>query len=214
MRAIVSLTLLCLMIPCASSKAALYVDQEFKIVYNAYAPSWDFYDSAWGIEAELQRWRSDTFGYAIVGGLHEWTPKRQPSQLLKFNDTLVLRRNFAYIPLGAHFLYRPIKNEYVSLTFAAGGRFAVGATTATVDVNVDTSSGTNSARAGGMDVGTSFMANLSADLEWRFSENLYLMGGVGYQQDITKGEVAFAGSNIADNELSAPFFRIGVVVDM
>lgn len=214
MRAFLSITLLSLVTPLASSHAARYVDQELKIIYQVYSPTWDFYDSAWALEAELQRWYSDTLGYAIVGGLQEWTPARRPKEILRFNETLVVRRNFAYIPIGAHVLYRPIVNEYLSLTFAAGGRFAVGATTATADVSVDTSEGVNRIRAGGMDVGTSFMASLAADLEWRCTENTYLFGGVGYQQDILPGEVAFAGIKFADNELSAPFFRIGVVIDM
>ncbi len=58
------------------------------------------------------------------------------------------------------------------------------------------------------------MGIIAADIEAKVTENISLLGGIGYQFDLKKGDIQFLGENLGENELEAFFVRAGIAIDL
>ena len=64
-----------------------------------------------------------------------------------------------------------------------------------------------------IEIDNSIVGLIAANLEAEVSPGINLLGGVGYQFDISKGDAELMGEDVGENELKAFFIRAGLAID-
>lgn len=189
-----------------------YVHRDAAFTYVHFSPAFNFYDEAWGFEGELRRWvwRDDTMGWSAQIGIQNWGIVDQPSQINAVQEITSTRGAASFLLGGLSWIMRPDWNDRFRPMLEVGTRFNYGLTSASANVPTGP---TTSARGGGIDIASQITGIIAVTADYRFNNDWIVQAGLGYQFDIVQGEMAYAGQKIADNELSAPFARIGIIFD-
>ena len=191
------------------SSVCYAADAEFQLrPYYLIPGQDDYWDYALGVEARYVFWTNPNMGIALAGGLATW----------KANDDVFFEEGLAAqldgsalaIPLGVSVLLRPMPADApFELTLEGGLRYVV------VNSNVDLAATDFYYYAEDeLDIENSVVGILGAELGFPLSDAMGLSFGVGYQFDISEGDVEWFGIDIEEFEMKGFYFNFGVNISL
>jgi len=182
---------------------------------QVFSPEGDNWDFGAGLDARWYFWESEKNGskIAFTTGFSLWDAKNERGTM-PVDDVVVdvaIEGDALLWPVGLSVSQVFDISPDVSLILEAGASYVV------VSSNV-----TGEAYAtDGMDslylkdtiyIDDSFVGQVSADVLWNLNEKSSLSLGIGYQFDITKGDVSWWDTDIGENEFGALFVQVGVAL--
>jgi hypothetical protein len=171
---------------------------------NAWAPKFDLYDYAYGVDVEYRNWFWDPIGFALSVGISSWQAKGGSSGV----DSSVLRDldgQLTAIPVGPSIIYKIADMSNWNLTTEAGVRYVFAQSAITYHRTATGESGT-------LDVDGSVIGVLGLDYERFFGIGKSFFVGAGYQFDLDEGAIQVSNVANEDNELEAFFARVGTKI--
>ncbi|MCK9263686.1 MAG: hypothetical protein WDA72_06170 [Desulfomonilia bacterium] len=168
----------------------------------------DYWDYALGIDARYVFWTNPNMGIALSGGLATW----EANDGIFFQDDLAaqLDGSALVIPLGVSVLLRPMPaGAPFDLILEGGLRYVV------VDSKVDlAATDFYYYFKDELDIENSVVGILGAEVGFPLSDGMGLSFGLGYQFDISKGDVEWFGVNIEEFEMKGFYFNFGVNISL
>lgn len=168
----------------------------------------DYWDYALGIDARYVFWTNPNMGIALSGGLATW----EANDGIFFQDDLAaqLDSSALVIPLGVSVLLRPMPaGAPFDLILEGGLRYVV------VDSKVDlAATDFYYYFKDELDIENSVVGILGAEVGFPLSDGMGLSFGLGYQFDISKGDVEWFGVNIEEFEMKGFYFNFGVNISL
>lgn len=168
----------------------------------------DYWDYALGIDARYVFWTNPNMGIALSGGLATW----EANDGIFFQDDLAaqLDGSALVIPLGVSVLLRPMPaGTPFDLILEGGLRYVV------VDSKVDlAATDFYYYFKDELDIENSVVGILGAEVCFPLSDGMGLSFGLGYQFDISKGDVEWFGVNIEEFEMKGFYFNFGVNISL
>lgn len=177
----------------------------------------DNYDTGAGFEVQGRFWLHPQVGLALAIGGAQWGVNggEEQDQVEGVDVSSSLDGDVTLLPIGASVLFRPVNNPKLALTFEVGARYVM------VDSQVegaiyasDRGSGRSIYIKEDLDIGDGFVGVMGANIEGKISNKVSVLGGIGYQFDITKGDVKWVDEDLGDSELRAFIAKLGVVVKL
>ena len=171
---------------------------------NAWAPQFDLYKYAYGVEVEYRNWFWDPVGFALSLGISSWEVKGGSSGV----DSAVLRNldgQLTTVPVGPSIIYKIADVTDWNLTAEAGVRYVFAQSAVSYQRTATGESGT-------LDIDGSVIAVLGLDYERYFGVGKSFFVGAGYQIDLDKGAMQVSDIANRDNELKAFFARVGTKI--
>ncbi|HPW68080.1 MAG TPA: hypothetical protein PLA82_01320 [Deltaproteobacteria bacterium] len=168
----------------------------------------DYWDYALGIDARYVFWTNPNMGIALSGGLATW----EANDGIFFQDDLAVQLDGSalVIPLGVSVLLRPMPaGAPFDLILEGGLRYVV------VDSKVDlAATDFYYYFKDELDIENSVVGILGAEVGFPLSDGMGLSFGLGYQFDISKGDVEWFGVNIEEFEMKGFYFNFGVNISL
>lgn len=168
----------------------------------------DLYDYGLGLELQYRNWYFNPFGWSVSLGIASWEANSGCTDLGRaehrdFDGTVTL------VPVGLSGLFQLYSSETFNLLVEAGVRYVW------VDADVDfvrvvqQDKGDPKAIPSRLEIGDGWLGVLAVEADYYVTERFLLFGGLGYQQDIVRGDIETPAGPLRDNELSAFFLRLG-----
>lgn len=201
----------CVVVACAQQRP------EARLSVDGFVPDDDdTWDVGIGVEAQYVTWLTHEIGIAVAAGVSQWAVEEE--SIVEYDPEydvtvgIAIDGDATLLPVGVSCLYRP-SLEGISLTIEAGVRYVV------VDSNVDIEFVAMDERdvltgESEVEIDDGIVGRVAADLAVPLSDQVSLFGGIGYQFDISEGDVEWMGESLGDNELAAFYGRAGVVITL
>lgn len=175
----------------------------------------DDYDSGFGAEAQIRFWQSQNLAFALAGGLASWEINDQEAVV---SDGLVavaasMEGDVMLVPIGGSILFRPTLSGNLDLIIEAGLRYVIVESDAEATIAAADAFGNVVGGTADIEIDNGVVGLIAANLEAELSPGVSLLGGVGYQFDIAKGDAEWMGEDLGENELKAFFIRAGLAID-
>lgn len=195
--------------------AAAQVNTDLSVSGLYYAPDDDdTYDYGLGAEVQARFWLADQFGFALAAGVASWEANEESYSLSDGFETLDLDidGDVFLLPLGGSILFKPEISDQLSLVLEGGIRYVL--VESNVDVDAEYFDGIfTTTLKDEVEIDDGLIGVVGATLEIEVSSSISLLGGIGYQFDLSEGDAEFEGVEIGENELEAFFARAGLVLD-
>lgn len=169
----------------AQVPSSLEVPPDIGVVAQVDLPGagdYDLYDFGLSAILQFRDWVSYPWGYALNLGFGEWTVNRNAnnpgSGLYDFSGTLEV------VPFGGSIIYSLYDDGPWRILADAGLRYVA------IDSKITARQTGEGSTRYGVDVEDAFLYTLSTGVEYIFSPDVSWSLGLGYQSDITKGEVS------------------------
>lgn len=175
----------------------------------------DDYDSGFGAEAQIRFWQNQNVGFALAGGLANWDINEQEAVV---SDGVVavgvsMEGSVLLLPIGGSVLFRPTLADNLNLTIEGGLRYVIVQSDAEATFAAANAFGDFVGGTADIEIDNGIVGVIAANLEAELSPGFSLLGGVGYQFDIAKGDAEWMGEDLGDNELKAFFIRAGLAIE-
>lgn len=175
----------------------------------------DDYDSGFGAEAQIRFWQNQSVGFALAGGLANWDINEQEAVV---SDGFVavgvsMEGSVLLVPIGGSILFRPTLADNLSLILEGGLRYVVVESDAQATIAAANALGAVVGGTADIEIDNGIVGLIAANVEAELSPGFSLLGGIGYQFDIAKGDAKWMGEDLGDNELKAFFIRAGIAID-
>jgi hypothetical protein len=171
---------------------------------NYWAPDFDLYDYAYGVDIEYRNWFWDPVGFALSAGVSSWEVKNGNSSV--DSSTLQdLNGQLTTIPVGPSLLYKIADQTGWNVTAEAGVRYVFAQSA--VDYRRVTTD-----ESGTLDIDGSVIAVLGLDFERCFDNGKSFFVGAGYQMDMDEGAIQVSDIKNTSNKLEAFFLRVGTKI--
>ena len=177
---------------------------------NVYLPGsgdFDLYKYGFGLEFQYRNWSYDPIGLALSLGAASWEVDDGAGDLgdihKQFDGSVTL------IPVGASVLLNLLNLENFSVIAELGLRYVV------VDADVDFvrvvpgRDGGTAEVPSSLDVDDSVIGLFGLEADYFLTDRFLLFGSLGYQHDITRGDITTPTGDLRSNELRAYFARFG-----
>lgn len=159
----------------------------------------DLYDIGFGAELQYRNWHFDPIGWALSAGFGTWEANEDCRKLGRIHTDF--DGSVATIPLGVSALFYLYGTQDFSLLLEAGLRYVI------VDADVDFIREGNLSST--LDIDDSVLGLLALEADYYVSRQFMVFGGLGYQQDIVRGEIQTPTGPLRDNEFTSLFVRLG-----
>jgi hypothetical protein len=171
----------------------------------------DVYDDSYGAELQFRFWMNPTLGLALAGGWARWDVDDQNAVI---GDGLIITEtdlggDIDLFPVGLSLLIQAFNTDSISLVLEAGARYVFVDDDTDVVITTRNARGVTTSRER-LKIDDGIVALAMAHLEFKLSEDVYLLAGAGYQWDIDKGDVDFLSEDIQDNKLEAALIQAGL----
>ncbi|MGI5869375.1 MAG: hypothetical protein ACOX9C_08035 [Kiritimatiellia bacterium] len=175
----------------------------------------DDYDSGFGAEIQIRFWSCPNLGFALAGGVASWEVNEQEGVADYGSSAFAasIEGDVTLVPIGGSILYRAALADNLNLVLEGGLRYVIVESDATMTFALTEAYGGVVGGSADMKIDNGFVGLVAANLEAELSPGVSLLGGVGYQFDITKGDVEWMGEDFGENELKAFFIRAGLAFD-
>jgi len=189
---------------------------EFACALQYYMPGEDDdYDSGFGAEAQVRFWQNQNLGFALAGGLANWNINEQEAVV---SDGFIavgvsIEGSVLLVPIGGSILFRPTLGDNLSLILECGLRYVVVESDVEVTFAAANAFGAVVGGTADIEIDNGLVGLIAANLEAELSPGFSLLGGVGYQFDIAKGDAKWMGEDLGENELKAFFIRAGLAIN-
>ena len=171
---------------------------------NYWAPDFDLYDFAYGVDIEYRNWLWDPVGFALGVGVSSWEVKGGSSAV---NQSALkdIDGQLTTIPVGPSIIYKIADMTDWNLTAEAGIRY-VFAQSAIDYKRADTGG------SGTFDIDSGVIGILGLDYELYFDDGKSFFVGAGYQMDIDKGAIQVSDITNTSDKLEAFSVRVGTKI--
>lgn len=164
----------------------------------------DLFDSGYGLSASYREWFSFPWGVGVNLGVDQWQVDGN-SHAFKYKALSDYEGDALLIPLGASMFFNLIDWDNWNLVLEAGLKYLL------VDSNVSLYS-SDDKLCHDVDIGSALLCTLGAEYEYMISENLYMLGGVGYQMDIMKADTEYSIYDVRDTSFAGLYVRLGAKI--
>lgn len=175
----------------------------------------DAYDSGFGAEGQIRFWQDAHVGFALAAGVASWDVNDQ-EYIESDGFTAVgasIKGSVLLVPIGGSILFRPTISDNFTLTFEGGLRYVIVESDAEAAFAVVDARGAAVGGSGDIDIDNGIIGLVAVNLEAAVSPGVSLLGGLGYQFDVAKGDAEWLGEDLGENELKAFFLRAGLVIE-
>lgn len=180
----------------------------------------DVWDDAVGATAQLLFGQSGNAALALSIGVQEWSANEDVyggwtyvGSGIYYGVDTGLKGDATMVPFGLSAIFKSELGEGVNLVLEGGVRYVFVDSSVTVDATEWAMNIYGQSVAQGyswdVDIDDGFVGLLAADLDFDLGLQSSLFAGIGYQFDISKGDVEFRGARIGENELQAFLLRAG-----
>lgn len=178
---------------------------EFRLRPYYLVPGEDrFWDHALGIDAQYVSWMDSHIGIGFSVGLAAW--KAEDHVFVEEDFVAQLDGSALVVPMGASVLLRPTPADALfDLTLECGLRYVV------VNSNVDfAATDFYYYLEDELDIENGVVGGVGAEVGFPLSDAMGLSFGVGYQFDISKGDVEWFDVNVGEFEMKGFYFNLGL----
>lgn len=176
----------------------------------------DSYDTGYGAEVQARFWLQSNVGLALAVGWASWNVNGGEESMTEDGITASanLGGDIRLLPMGGSVLFRPVNNSQMALTIEAGVRYVIVDSQTDMEASASDSKGHSVYFNEGVDIGDGFVGVIGANIEGKISKKVSVLGGIGYQFDITKGDVEWIDEDLGDSALRAFIAKVGLVVKL
>lgn len=174
----------------------------------------DDYDVGYGAEVQVRFWQNQNIGFALAGGLANWDINEQEA-VVSDGEVAVgvaIEGSVLLLPIGGSILFRPTLADNLNLVFEAGLRYVFVESDAQLAIVAADAYGSLVGGSADIEMDDGFIGLVAVNFEAEVAPGFSLIGGVGYQFDIAKGDAKWMGEDFGENELEAFFIRVGIAV--
>ncbi len=163
----------------------------------------NLFDSGYGAVVSYREWFSFPWGVGVNLGLAQWQVD-DSSNGLKYDMLTDYDGDALLIPFGASLYFNMIDWDNWNLILDTGLQYVFVDSSMTVYNNEETAKETQD-----VDIGGAVLWNIGGEYEYMVGENLYLLGGVGFQMDVVNGDTEYDGRSVRDASLAGFYARVG-----
>lgn len=164
----------------------------------------DLFKTGFGALVEYREWFQFPWGVGVSLGLDSWQVNSS-SDALKYKNLTSYDGDATLIPLGLSLYFNAIDWDYWNVVVGTGIQYLI--------VNSDVSIYNNEEAVQcrqDVDIDDAILWNLNASYEYMVGENLYAIGGLGYQIDLMRADTSYGGHDAREMSFRGFFVRAGV----
>ncbi len=163
----------------------------------------DLFKAGYGALVSYREWFSFPWGAGISLGVSQWQVDND-SDAFKYDKLSDYDGDATLIPVGASLYFNMIDWDNWNLILETGLQYVFVDSGVTVYNNEETAQETQD-----VDIDGAILWNIGAEYEYMVTENLYVLGGLGYQMDVMSGDTEYAGRSVRDAEFEGGYVRLG-----
>lgn len=179
----------------------------------------DNYDGGASMEIQVRCWLTPYVGAALAMGSTTWAINDQDTTYSEGGVTghATLDGAVNGAPIGVSLLLRPIRTGRFALTLEAGVRYVIVDSQADYEIEA-IGPGGRVYVSDTLDIEDGVVGIAAATLEYKLTDQVFLLAGAGYQFDLEKGDVTilddtvFEEQDLGENEFEALVFQAGLGV--
>jgi hypothetical protein len=159
----------------------------------------DLFDLGYGATVSYREWLSFPWGVGMNLGAAQWQVDNG-SEAYKWQQLTDYRGDATLLYFGPALYFSIIDWDNWNLTLETGVQYVY------IDSNVKVSLEGESLT---VDIDSSLLWHIGLEYEYMVGENLYLLGGAGYQMDLMPADTDYELGKLRDTYLHGAFFRMG-----
>ncbi len=195
---------------------------ELQATYDWYLPSGDLWDQGMGAEFKIIEWYENGGGVAFALGMSQWDADDSSQVTQAWNGTIGRSQRWQgdaqYIPIGLSLMVRSETatdpGTTLDIELEMGFRYCMADSGLSLQKQVDTWSGPGSTETTttsyGADLDSSWVGRVGMNLAWELDYKTDLLTNIGYQFDLSKGQVRVSDILTEDVDLSGFFVQVGL----
>ena len=163
----------------------------------------DLFERGYGVSASYREWFSFPWGVGVNFGLSQWQVDSS-SHAFKYDNLTDYDGDALLIPLGASLYFNMIDWDNWNVILGTGLKYAF------VDSNVSVyNKDAAVADRQDIDIGGVVLWDIGAEYEYMVAENLYVLGGLGFQIDVLSGDTEYAEGDLRDASFAGFYASLG-----
>ena len=167
------------------------------------AGDYDLFKRGYGATVSYREWFSFPWGVGVNLGLAQWQVD-SGSNALKYKELSDYDGDALLIPLGASLYFNVIDWDNWNLILNTGLQYVF------VDSNVSVYNAEETVKARqDVDIGNVLLWDIGAEYDYMITENLFMVGGVGYQIDIIDGDTEYNNRSARVASLEGMYLQLG-----
>ena len=163
----------------------------------------DLFDSGYGATLAYREWFSFPWGVGVNLGLAQWQVN-DGSDAYKYAALRDYDGDALLIPFGASVFFNMIDWDNWNLILESGVQYLLVDSSVSVFNNEETAQ-----KRQDVDIDDAVLWNIGAEYEYMVAENIYLLGGIGYQIDILKADTEYSGRSTRDTSFRGAYASLG-----
>ena len=172
--------------------------------YYLFPGDGDFnlYDGAAGVQASYREWFAFPWGVSLNAGWGTYLANKDATSY-KVDTLGKFKGECNVVPLGASLWFNVIDWDNWNLLLGTGVQYLI------VDSGISAWDSLAGKRKD-IDIDNALMWNIEAEYEYMLTEQLYILGGAGYQVDIIRADTDCSGVELRDSSFRGAFLRLGL----
>ena len=167
----------------------------------------DVFESGYGASVSYREWFSFPWGVGVNLGVAQWQVDEK-SHGLKYDQLTDYDGDALLVPFGASVYFNVIDWDNWNLILDTGLQYVFVDSSMTV-FNTEENVPEDVRGQQDVDIGGAILWNIGAEYEYMVGENVYVLGGVGFQMDVMNGDTEYAGRSVRDASLAGFYGRLG-----
>jgi len=161
----------------------------------------NLFKTGYGVSFEYREWFQFPWGVGASIGLDSWKVNGN-SGAYKYDALINYDGDATLIPLGVSMYFNVIDWDSWNIIVGSGFQYLI------VNSDVSVFSEEDNKRHK-MRIDNAILWNIKADYEYMIAENVYLLGGAGYQVDVMKADTAYSVYDARSTSFRGFFFQAG-----
>jgi hypothetical protein len=163
----------------------------------------DLFDFGLGANVSYREWFRFPWGAGVNLGLG-WWQVNEDSKGFKYGALTDYEGDVMTIPLGASLYFNLIDWDNWNVILGTGLQYMF------VDSSVSVFNNEEAVkRRQDVDIGGALLWNIGGEYEYMVAENIYVVGGLGYQIDLVKADTDYDGGSLRDTSFEAFYLQLG-----
>ena len=166
----------------------------------------DLFKRGLGAEVSYREWFRFPWGVGVNLGVSQWDVDNG-SNAYKYKALSSYDGDVLLIPIGAALYFNVIDWDNWNLVFNAGLKYQI------TDSNVSVYNGEELVKARqDVDIGDAVLGTLGAEYDYMVSEDVYVLGGAGYQFNVLKADTDYNNTSARDTSFEGLYLSLGCKV--
>lgn len=183
---------------------------ELNVSGQMWAPGdgdFDLFNIGYGAQVSYREWFSFPWGAGVNLGVAQWQVNDE-ADAYKYSALRDYDGDALLIPIGAALYFNLIDWDNWNLILGTGLQYVLVDSSVTV-FNTEEDVPEEVQGRQDVDIDNALLWNIGFEYEYMLSENAYVLGGIGYQVDIMKGDTEYAGRTARDTSFRGTFLQLG-----